>query len=87
MWSPKLHLVAGKAPNLRFTGTSDGESSEPKSGKRKPPSSSLQKGMQSVATGETKKPSQQTMATWRRGDDELEPSAKMVALIEQLQLA
>ena len=27
------------------------------------------------------------MATWRRGDDDLELSAKMVALIEQLQIA
>jgi hypothetical protein len=27
------------------------------------------------------------MATWRRGDDDMEPSAKMLALIEQLQIA
>ena len=27
------------------------------------------------------------MATWRRGDDDLEPSAKMLAMIEQLQIA
>jgi len=55
--------------------------------KRKLPSSSLPKGKQSVASGETMKPSQQTMATWRQGDDDLELSAKMVALIEQLQIA
>jgi hypothetical protein len=27
------------------------------------------------------------MVTWRRGDDDLEPSAKMLAMIEQLQIA
>jgi hypothetical protein len=33
------------------------------------------------------KPSQRTVAHWRRGDDDMEPSAKMNALVEQLQIA
>lgn len=33
------------------------------------------------------KPSQRTVATWRRGDDDMEPSAKMNALVEQLRIA
>ena len=37
--------------------------------------------------GRIKKPRQKTMATWRRGDDNLEPSAMMLAIIEQLQIA
>jgi hypothetical protein len=49
--------------------------------------SSSQKGKQSVSNKESKKPSQHTVATWRRGDDDMEPSAKMLALVEQLQIA
>jgi phenylpropionate dioxygenase-like ring-hydroxylating dioxygenase large terminal subunit len=51
------------------------------------PSSSSQKGKQTVSNKETKKPSQNTVATWRRGDDDMEPSAKMLALIELLRVA
>lgn len=29
-------------------------------------------------------PSEAVMATWRRGDDDLEPSTKMLALVEYL---
>ena len=49
--------------------------------------SSNQKDKQSVSNIESKKPSQRTVATWRRGDGDMEPSAKMLALIEQLQIA
>jgi hypothetical protein len=42
---------------------------------------------QPVSNKEAKKPSQRTVATWRRGDDDMEPSAKMLALIEQLRIA
>jgi hypothetical protein len=49
--------------------------------------SSSQKDKQTVSNKESKKPSQRTVATWRRGDDDVEPSAKMLALIEQLQIA
>ena len=51
-----------------------------------PPSSS-QKGKQPVSNKESKKPSQHTVATWRRGDNDMEPSAKMLALVEQLRVA
>jgi len=76
-----------KHRTLDTPGTSDDESSGSKVEKRKVSSSALQKGKQPVASAEVKKPSQQTMATWRRGDDDLEPSAKMLALVEQLQIA
>jgi hypothetical protein len=72
-----------------FEDSSDDDS---ENGKVKPekstvlPSSS-QKDKQSVSNEESKKPSQHTVATWRRGDDDMEPSAKMLALIEQLQIA
>ena len=49
--------------------------------------SSSQKDKQTVPKKESKKPSQRTVATWRRGDDDVEPSAKMLALVEQLQIA
>lgn len=49
--------------------------------------SSSQKNKQSVSNKESMKPSQRTVATWRRGDDDMEPSAKMLALVEQLQIA
>ena len=51
------------------------------------PRSSSQKGKQPVSNKESKKPSQLTVATWRRGDNDMEPSAKMLALVEQLQMA
>jgi hypothetical protein len=51
------------------------------------PLSSSQKGKQPVSNKESKKPSQLTVATWRRGDDDMEPSAKMLALVEQLRIA
>ena len=40
-----------------------------------------------AAHKEGSKPSQRTVATWRRGDDDMEPSAKMMALVEQLKIA
>ena len=49
--------------------------------------SSSQKGKQPVSNKESKKPSQHTVATWRRGDNDMEPSAKMLAMIEQLHIA
>src|SRR5579863_4906850 len=66
--------------------SSDDESHEPKLEDRKVPPA-LQKSKQPAASQESKKPSQRTVATWRRGDDDMEPSAKMLALIEQLQIA
>jgi hypothetical protein len=75
-----------------FKASSDDDSDDDKDEKVKPekstvlPSSS-QKGKQSVSNTESKKPSQRTVATWRRGDDDMEPSAKMLALVEQLQIA
>ena len=42
---------------------------------------------QPAARKELVKPSQRTVATWRRGDDDMEPSAKMLALVEQLNIA
>ncbi|KAH9017389.1 SNF2 family DNA-dependent ATPase [Lactarius pseudohatsudake] len=50
-------------------------------------SSSQKKGKQPAARKEVAKPSQRTVTTWRRGDDDLEPSAKMNALVEQLRIA
>jgi len=71
------------APNA----SDDDESSEVKP-EEKPDESSLQKkGKQPVARKEVSKPSQRTVATWRRGDDDMEPSAKMNALVEQLSIA
>lgn len=67
----------------------DSKSDEVKPEKSIMPSSS-QKGKQTVTMSkETKKPSQHTVATWRRGgdDDDMEPSAKMLSLIEQLRAA
>ncbi|KAN0118821.1 SNF2 family N-terminal domain containing protein [Russula decolorans] len=77
-----------RPPSALFEDSSDDDS---ENGKVKPeksavlPSSS-QKDKPSVSN-ESKKPSQRTVATWRRGDDDMEPSAKMLALIEQLQIA
>ena len=51
------------------------------------PPSSNQMGKPPVSNKEIKKPSQRTVATWCRGDDDMEPSAKMLALIKQLQIA
>jgi hypothetical protein len=70
----------------------DGSDDDSMGGEVKPeksivPSSSSQKGKQPVSNKEIKKPSQHTVATWRRGDDDMEPSAKMLALIEQLSIA
>ncbi|KAH9054910.1 SNF2 family DNA-dependent ATPase [Lactarius vividus] len=65
----------------------DDESSKVKPEKQTEESSSQKKGKQPVARKEVAKPSQHTVATWRRGDDDLEPSAKMVALVEQLRIA
>ena len=67
----------------------DSKSDEVKPEKSIVPSSSSQKGKQTVTNKEVKKPSQHTVATWRRGrdDDDMEPSAKMLALIEQLRAA
>ncbi|KAH9990105.1 SNF2 family N-terminal domain-containing protein [Russula vinacea] len=67
----------------------DSKSDEVKPEKSIMPSSS-QKGKQTVTMSkETKKPSQHTVATWRRGgdDDDMEPIAKMLSLIEQLRAA
>ena len=66
--------------------SSDDESGELKHENRKL-SPVLQKGKQPASSQESKKPSQQTVATWRRGDDDMEPSAKMLGLIEQLRIA
>ena len=66
--------------------TSDDESGKVKSEKRKDPFG-LQKSKLPATSNETKKPSQRTVATWRRDDDDMEPSAKMLALIEQLCVA
>jgi hypothetical protein len=72
-----------------FEDSSDDDS---ENGKVKPEKStalslSSQKDKQSVSIKESKKPSQHTVATWRRGDNDMEPSAKMLALIEQLRIA
>lgn len=66
--------------------SSGDESDEPMPENRKVPPV-LHKGKQPASFQETKKPSEQTVATWRRGDDGMEPSAKMLALIEQLRIA
>jgi len=39
------------------------------------------------AAKEITKPSKHTVAMWRRDDDDMEPSAKMIAVIEQLRVA
>ncbi|KAI0255631.1 SNF2 family N-terminal domain-containing protein [Lactifluus subvellereus] len=66
--------------------TSDDESGKVKPEKRKE-SSKPQKGKLRATSNETKKPSQRTVANWRRDDDAMEPSAKMLALIELLRVA
>jgi hypothetical protein len=72
-----------------FDGSSDEDSKnvEVKPEKSAVPPSSSQKGKQPASNKEFKKPSQHTVATWRRGDDDMEPSAKMLALVEQLRIA
>ena len=64
-----------------------GRSGNVKLEKRRVPPSSSQKGKPPVSNKEIKKPSQRTVATWCRGDDDMEPSAKMLALIKQLRIA
>jgi hypothetical protein len=49
--------IRAEARTLDTPGTTDNESSAPKFEKRKVASSSLQKGKQSVTSGEVKKPS------------------------------
>ena len=72
------------APNIS---DDDDESSKVKP-ERKPEESSPQEtGNQPIARNEIAKPSQRTVATWRRSDDDMEPSAKMIALLEQLHIA
>jgi hypothetical protein len=66
--------------------SSDDESDGPELVNRKVPLV-LQKGKQPASSQESKKLSDRTVATWRRGDDGMEPSAKMLAVIEQLQIA
>jgi len=79
-----------RRPSGLFEDSSDDDSEDVKVKPEKStvvlPSSS-QKNKQSVSNKESKKPSQRTVATWRRGDDDMEPSAKMLALVEQLQIA
>ncbi|KAI9451415.1 SNF2 family N-terminal domain-containing protein [Lactarius psammicola] len=65
----------------------DDESGEVKPEKKPEESSSQRKAKQPAAHKEVVKPSQRTVATWRRGDDDMEPSAKMNALVEQLSIA
>ena len=78
-----------RPPSQLFEESSDDDN---ENGEMKPkksivlPSSS-QKDKQTVSKKESKKPSQRTVATWRRGDDDVESSAKMLALVEQLQIA
>jgi hypothetical protein len=62
---------------------SDDESSEAKPEKQP----EHKKSKQPAARKEVAKPSQRTVATWRRGDVDMEPSAKMLALVEQLSIA
>ncbi|KAI0290312.1 SNF2 family N-terminal domain-containing protein [Russula brevipes] len=64
----------------------EGDDEKPQPEERIGGPSSQQKGKQPVA-GESKKPSQHTVSAWRRGDGDMEPSAKMIALVEQLQIA
>ncbi|KAH9958710.1 SNF2 family N-terminal domain-containing protein [Russula dissimulans] len=66
----------------------DDESDEVEPGHRAA-SSSRGKGKlpAAAAAREITKPSQHTVATWRRDDDDMEPSAKMIALVEQLRVA
>ena len=66
--------------------TSDDDSGKVKPEKREEPSE-RQKGKLRATSKEIKKPSQRTVATWRRDDDDMEPSAKMLALIELLRVA
>lgn len=64
----------------------DDESGEVKP-ERNPECSLQETGNQPIARNEIVKPSQRTVATWRRSDDDMEPSAKMIALVEQLHIA
>jgi hypothetical protein len=67
---------------------SDISDDEVKLEKRKEPEHpSRQKGKQPATFSAIKKPSQRTVANWRRDDDDMEPSAKMLALVEQLHIA
>ena len=65
----------------------DSKAVEVKPEKSAIPLSSSHRIRQPTSNRETKKPSQRTVATWRRGEDHMEPSAKMLALIEQLRIA
>jgi hypothetical protein len=66
--------------------SSDDESGKPGLENRNVPPA-LQKGKKPAPSQETKKPSEQTIVTWGRGDDDMEPSSKMLALIKQLRIA
>ncbi|KAH9985885.1 SNF2 family N-terminal domain-containing protein [Russula compacta] len=77
--------VKEKPPALDLLDTSDDESGEVKSENRGMPASS-QKGKEPLRD-EIRKLSQRTVATWRQGDDDMEPSAKMLALLHQLRTA
>ncbi|KAI9457065.1 SNF2 family N-terminal domain-containing protein [Russula earlei] len=77
-------LKEGKPRTSEFLDTSDDESDEVMAEDRVVPLS-RQKGKQ-PATKDIKKLSEGTVATWRRDDDDMEPSAKMLALIEHLQI-
>jgi hypothetical protein len=75
-----------KPPTSSASDISGDESDEVKVEKYKEPPS-RQKGKQPTTSNVIKKPSQRTVATWRRDDDDMEPSAKMLALVEQLRIA
>jgi hypothetical protein len=87
-----VFLYLQEKPHRTFSLFEDSSDEDSKSVEVKPEKSMLpllssQKGKQPVSNKETKKPSQHTVATWRRGADDMEPSAKMLALIEQLRIA
>ncbi|KAI0032009.1 P-loop containing nucleoside triphosphate hydrolase protein [Vararia minispora EC-137] len=71
----KPKVKAEKKPILKDNQKAKGEDEQP-------PDSSKDKGK-----GKAGKLDQRMLATWRRGDDNLEPSAKMLALIRLLQEA
>lgn len=49
-----------------------------------PMSPAKDKGRGSFENGKSSDPSDAVLATWRRGDDDMEPSTKMLALVDYL---
>ncbi|KAI0270502.1 P-loop containing nucleoside triphosphate hydrolase protein [Gloeopeniophorella convolvens] len=85
----KTVVMQEKPPISSAPGSDDDmdDEKEIKKIKRSPSPKQGKKRVSSSPAKEAQRPNQSTVATWRRGDDNMEPSTKMIALIEQLRVA